>query len=149
MASGGGRGRVALIADSGGLYALYDSRDKNHRAVRDVVGAETGPIILPAAILAELDYVLRSRLGVTAEIRLLDGITKGSFTLEPFTIEDVVRCRELLAKYRDLDLGLTDASVIAVAERLGIYRILTVDERDFRLVRTAGGDPLVLLPADR
>lgn len=139
---------MALIADSGGLYALYDARDKNHRAVRDVVGAESGPIILPMTILAELDYLLRSKLGVTAEIRLLEGITRGSFTLEPFTIEDAVRCRELLSKYRDLDLGIADASVIAVAERLGIYRILTVDERDFRSVRTASGNPLVLLPAD-
>ena len=50
---------------------------------------------------------------------------------------------------RDLDLGLADASVIATAERLEVYRILTVDERDFRAVRTVRGDSLVLLPADR
>src|SRR5579863_2991943 len=56
-ASGGNRGRVALIADSGGLYALYDSRDKNHRLVREAVRAEAGPIIVPVAILAELDYL--------------------------------------------------------------------------------------------
>ena len=52
-------------------------------------------------------------------------------------------------KYRDLALGLVDAAVIATAERLEIYRILTLDERDFRAVRTARGHPLVLLPADR
>ena len=65
---------MALIADSGGLYALYDARDKHHRAVREAVGKETGPIILPMAILAEIDYLLRLKLGLAAEIRLLEGI---------------------------------------------------------------------------
>ena len=140
---------MALIADSGGLYALYDARDKHHRAVKETAGAEAGPIILPMAILAEIDYLLRSKLGAAAEIRLLEGIAKGSYTMEAFTTQDAARCRELLEKYRDLDLGLADASVIATAERLEVYRILTVNERDFRSVRTARGDPFVLLPADR
>jgi hypothetical protein len=140
---------VALIADSGGLYALYDSRDKSHRAIKEVVRAETGPMILPVAILAELDYLLRVRLGVRAERRLLEGIVQGSFAIEGFTTQDAGRCAELIEQYRDLDLGIADASVIATAERLEVYRILTVDERDFRAVRTARGVPLVLLPSDR
>jgi predicted nucleic acid-binding protein len=148
-ASGGNRGRVALIADSGGLYALYDARDKNHRAVWEVIRAEDGPIIVPVAILAELDYLLRVKLGITAEIRLLEGIVKGALTLEGFTVQDAVRCRKLIERYHDLDLGLADASVIATAERLEVYRILTVDERDFRAVRTGRDIPLVLLPSDR
>ena len=137
---------MALIADSGSLYALYDARDKHHRAVREAVGKETGPIILPMAILAEIDYLLRLKLGLAAEIRLLEGIAKGSYTLEAFTLQDAARCRDLLEKYRDLDLGLADASVIATAERLEVYRILTVDERDFRPIRTARGESLVLVP---
>lgn len=140
---------MALIADSGGLYALYDSRDKNHRAVKEAVRTEAGPIILPVAILAELDCLLRVKLGVRAEMRLLEGIVKGALTLEGFTTEDAARCGELIEQYHDLDLGLAEASVIATAERLEVYRILTVDERDFRAVRTGRGIPLVLLPADR
>ncbi len=147
--NGRDRSRVALIADSGGLYALYDSRDRNHRAVRQVVSAEAGPIILPVAILAELDYLLRVKLGIAAEVRLLEGIVKGSLSLEGFTMQDAARCTELIGQYHDLDLGLADASVIATAERLEVYRILTVDERNFRTVRTARGNPLVLLPSDR
>jgi len=139
---------VALIADSGGLYALYDRRDQNHQAVKEAVGEETGPIILPAAILAEVDYLLRTKLGPAAELRLVEGIVGGSLTVEPLTAGDAARCRELLVKYRDLDLGLADASVIATAERLGVLRILTVDERDFRPVRTRQGAALSLIPAD-
>jgi predicted nucleic acid-binding protein len=139
---------VALIGDSGALYALYDRRDRHHRAVREAVEAEAGPIVLPAAILAELDYLLRVRLGHAAELRLLEGIQEGAFAIECFTLEDAAYCRELLSRYEDLDLGLADAAVIATAERLGILRILTVDERDFRAVRTSNGKPFILLPAD-
>jgi predicted nucleic acid-binding protein len=132
MVSGAGRiPDVALIADSGGLFALYDARDPFHREVRKVVTAERGPIIIPMAILAEIDYLLTSRLGIEAELRFLEGIEQGSFTLEPLLPEDATRCKELVSRYRDLSLGLADASIIATAERLGVDRILTVDERIF------------------
>ena len=68
--------------------------------------------------------------------------------MEPFTEADAARCKELLLKYEDLDLGLVDAAVVATAERLNIRRILTVDERDFRAVRPARGEPFVLMPGD-
>jgi len=139
---------VALVADSGALYALYDKRDRNHRAVREALQAEDGPILIPAALLAEIDYLLRKRIGIAAEQRFLEGIEKGAFTVESFTVEDANFCRKLLAQYEDMDLGLADASVIATAERLGIRTILTVDERDFRAVRTSKGESFVLLPAD-
>jgi predicted nucleic acid-binding protein len=64
------------------------------------------------------------------------------------TSADINRCRELIAIYRDLDLGLVDSAVIATAERLDVRRVLTVDEPDFRAVRAKGGT-LTLLPADR
>src|SRR5579862_4284859 len=63
-ASGEGKVLVALIADSGGLYALYDRRDRHHAAVKDALQGELGPIILPAAALAEIDYLLRTKLGL-------------------------------------------------------------------------------------
>jgi len=116
--------------------------------VREALQAEDGPILIPAALLAEIDYLLRKRIGFAAQRRFLEGIERGAFAVEAFTIEDAAFCRRLLTQYEDLDLGLADASVIATAERFGISRILTVDERDFRAVRTSKGDSFVLLPAD-
>jgi predicted nucleic acid-binding protein len=139
---------MALIADSGAIYALYDSGDQHHRAVVAALDAEPGPLIIPAAILAEIDYLLRIRLGVEAELQFLDGIRVGAYFVESPVAQDIDRSAALLRQYRDLDLGFADAVVIATAERLGIRRILTVDERDFRAVRTAGGKPFTLLPAD-
>lgn len=138
---------MALIADTGALYALYDHRDKHHLGVRNAVASERGPLLIPVAILAEIAYLLQDRLGPRAEQRFLEGIIQGSFTLCPFTTEDAVFCVDLLAKYKDLNLGFADASVIAAAERLGINRILTVDLRDFGAVRNRRGDPFELLPA--
>ncbi|MFQ5545605.1 MAG: PIN domain-containing protein [Acidiferrobacterales bacterium] len=138
---------MTLVADSGALYALYDADDAHHAEVRLVVENERGAIIIPTVILAELDYLLREFLGVDAELDFLDNIISGAFTLEWLVSDDLERCRELIAGYRDLDLGLADSAVIATAERLGIQRILTVDERDFRAVRPRKGS-FVLLPAD-
>lgn len=139
---------MALIADSGALYALYDARDRHHSAVAQVIARETGAIIVPMAILAEIDYLLRVRLGNRAVARFLEGIASGGFSLEPFTSQDLSRCQALLKTYADLDLGLADAAVIAAAERKGIRRILTVDTRDFRAVQSADARPFTLLPAD-
>ena len=139
---------MAIVADSGAVYALYDRRDRHHRAVSAAVSAEAGAILVPAAILAEIDYLLRVRLGGTSELRFLEGIEAGAFTIEPFTLEDASYCRKLLSRYRELDVGLADASVAAVAERRGIFRLLTVDERHFRAVRTTAGKRFTLVPAD-
>jgi uncharacterized protein len=139
---------MAAIADSGALYGLYNRRDRHHRALRAAIVREPGAILVPSAILSEVDYLLGAKLGVQAEIDLLDDILAGAFTLEPFTLTDLRRSRELIDQYSTLDLGLADAAVIAAAERVGTRRILTVDERHFRVVRGADGKPFTLLPAD-
>lgn len=109
---------------------------------------EPGLAIIPMPVLSEIDCLLRMKLGTAAELDFIDDIRAGVFTLEACVPGDLSRCAALIETYRDLDLGLADACVIACAERLGILRILTVDERHFRVVRTARGQPLVLLPAD-
>jgi predicted nucleic acid-binding protein len=110
---------------------------------------EGDAIVVPSPILGEVDYLLRVRLGQAAGIRFLEGVEKGVFTVEPFTVADASSCRNLLERYSELDLGLADASVIVIAERLGLRRILTVDQCDFRAVRDSRGAPFVLLPADK
>ena len=139
---------MALVADTGAILAIYDADDKHHRRVLHAIKREKGPIIVPTAILAETDYLLRRFLGIEAEIDFVDGVLAGAYTLEPLTAPDLRRCRELISLYRNLDLGLADASVIATAERLAIRRILTVDERDFRIIRARGGLVFELWPAD-
>lgn len=140
---------MAAVIDSGAIYGLYNRRDRHHRALRKVLENEQGEIILPDAILSEADYLLNAKMGIDAELDLLDDIQQHAFTLDPFTAADAQRSRELIERYRDLDLGLADAAVIATAERRNIDRILTLDERHFRVIRSITGRPFTLLPADR
>jgi uncharacterized protein len=139
---------MAAVADSGAIYGLYNRRDRHHRALRSAILHEPGAILISAAILSEIDYLLAAKLGAEAELDFMDDILGGAFTLEAFALADLRRARELLQQYRTLDIGLADAAVIATAERLGIRRILTVDERHFRALRSSDGKPFTLLPAD-
>lgn len=139
---------MAIIADSGAVYGLYDRRDAFHRSLRTAIETAHERIILPAPALGEIDYLLRARLGNSALLRFLDDLQEGAFALETVTLSDLRRCATLIAKYHDLDLGLSDASVVAIAERLGANQILTVDQRDFRTIRSTHGRPFRLQPAD-
>ena len=139
---------MAIIADSGAIYGLYDRRDAFHTALRAAIEKARDLIILPAPTLGEIDYLLRVRLGNPALLRFLADIQEGAFVVESLTMADLRRCAALIERYRDLDLGLSDASVVAVAERHGTDRILTVDQRDFRVIRSARGRSFRLLPAD-
>lgn len=141
---------MALIADSGAVYDLYDRRDAAHLRLRSALEAERSEVVIPTTSLGEIDYLLRARLGNKALLQFLADTESGAFRVECVTLEDLTRCRKLLAKYyKDVNLGLSDAAVAIVADRLGTNRIFTVDERDFRLLRTARGRPFRVLPADR
>lgn len=140
---------MAVVCDTGAVYALYDADDQHHEECKAVVSTERGPFFLPVALISEIDYLLTSRLGGDAALDFLESIQSGAFTLVGIMPEDLVRCRELVAKYRDLPLGLADASVVATAERLGIKTLFTVDQRHFRAVQPHGFGHFIILPADR
>ncbi len=135
-----------LIGDSGAVYAFYDGDDQYHNAAREIINANVGEIILPDLILVEIDYLLGHFLGVQAELDFLQDVINGVYRLHRVNAVILQQCHNLLGQYWDLKLGLADAAVMTLAGELGIYRILTVDERDFRAVKLK--KPLTLLPAD-
>jgi predicted nucleic acid-binding protein len=139
---------MALICDTGGVYAIHDADDAQHAPVKAVVEAESEPLFVPVILLAEIDYLLTRRLGIDAALDFLDSVEQGAFTLVAPTDEDLARCRQLIAQYRDLGVGIADASVVATAERLGVQRILTVDQRHFRAIKPRNFSHFILLPAD-
>jgi uncharacterized protein len=139
---------MAIVGDSGAIYAVYDRRDEAHAAVRRAVESISETILIPSVVLTEIDYLLRVRIGVAASLQFLRDLADGAFQVEAVGVTDLKRCTDLISKYADLDLGLCDAAVVAVAERLRIKRLLTVDERDFRAVPMASGEAFTLLPAD-
>jgi predicted nucleic acid-binding protein len=86
-------------------------------------------------VVAETAYLLDRQLGVDAEVALYDTILEGSLRVEPLTTDDWTSIRDLVDRYRDLPLGGTDASLVAIAERLKVRRLATVDRAHFTVVR--------------
>jgi predicted nucleic acid-binding protein len=137
-----------IVADTGGVFALYAADDRHHRAVLDVLESSNEPIVVPLPVVAELDYLFERHLGPSAMIDFLESLESGAFALDRLQLPDLERIRGVLTEYRDLRLGFVDASVLVVAERLRTTRILTVDLRDFRAVGRHRHGTLELLPAD-
>ena len=137
-----------IVLDTGGLYAALDANEDLHgRAVAALAGTRP-PRLLSPFVLAELDYLIGSRVGHAAQVALLDEIARGVYQLEPFTSEDIVLARRVMERYADLRVGLTDASVVVIAHRHRALDLLCTDERHFRALRGVGGKPFRLLPSD-
>ena len=116
-----------LILDTGGwLYALAGD-EAYAQALK-----EARPAIVPGLVLAEVDWHLRRRRSDMT--RLLKEVTQGAYAYEAVTLDDVARAAQVDKKFEDLELGVVDASIVALAERLNIRRILTIDG-DFSAVR--------------
>ena len=136
----------ALVVDTGPLYALADRDDDwHHRTVRFLQNNHED-LIVPASVLPEAAYLLLTHLGPAAERQLVQSVLSGELAVEDLTIADYRRTLELLRRYENARIGFVDASVMAVAERLKIQRILTTDRRDFSMVRPRHCKAFDLLP---
>lgn len=137
---------MALICDTGLLLAALDAADPDHeRCARLLTDAEED-LVVPTLVLVELDYWCGRRLPAAGWLIFLDDLLAGVYRVESPTGLDLARCRELQARYADLGLGVVDASVIALAERLAEPKVATLDQRHFRAVRAAHVDTLDTWP---
>jgi predicted nucleic acid-binding protein len=137
-----------ILLDASGLFAALDRAEPMHTAARAALEREAGPLLLSPFALCELDYLIGRELGVGAELDFLEQVAAGVYELVSFGGQDVYETTNVIATYRELAVGLADASIVVLAGRYGTNRVLTLDERHFRALRTPGGDPFVVLPAD-
>ncbi|WP_336084789.1 type II toxin-antitoxin system VapC family toxin [Nocardia sp. SSK8] len=136
-----------IVCDTGPLLAVANRKDREHKPCLEVLSSEPGPLIVPAMIVTEVCYML-GRVDATAEADFLRSIAAGELRVEAHTPEDYVRMADLVVKYRGFPLGAADASVVAVAERLGVKRIATLDHRHFRQIAPAHCAAFELCPAE-
>jgi uncharacterized protein len=123
-----------IVADTGAILALIDADDRHHSILLDLYERNPDAWLLPWAILPEVDYLLRRRVDAEAGRLFLRDVASAAFPVEWGTTSDLARARELDERYADLGLGLVDAAVMAVAERVGAEVIATLDERHFGAV---------------
>jgi predicted nucleic acid-binding protein len=135
-----------IVADTGAIVALIDRDDKHHEVMIDL-WEQDSDWILPWAILPEVDYLLARHVGQDAALSFLEDLANGAYAIEWNEHGDLARAEELCARHAALELGLVDATVMAVAERLRAQFIATLDLRDFGAVRIKGSPRL--LPRDR
>jgi predicted nucleic acid-binding protein len=134
------------MVDAGPLHAYVDADDRHPPSVPVAARDARGPLVVPQLVVAEVVYLLATRLRPEAEVRFLGDLAGGAFVVEPVHPADWLRIAELVGRYRDLPLGTVDASVVAAAERLGIREVATLDRRYFTAVRPRHVEALRLLP---
>jgi predicted nucleic acid-binding protein len=137
---------MALVLDTGPILALLDAGDPDHDRCVALVDGAGEDLVVPVTVLVEVDYWVLKLLGPKAWSVFVDDVARGAYRLEPLEIDDLQRAAELERTYANLDLGLVDASVVAVCERLGEAKVATLDRRDFSVVRPSHCEALHILP---
>ncbi len=140
---------MTLVIDAAPLVALADEREPRRVSILELLQAERGKLFIPAPVTAEVDYLLGERFGSPARRAFLEDLRARRFETPGLDARDYEAALELDRRYADLNLGLADLSVMVVAQKLGTRRILTFDERHFRVVRPRQGGVFTLLPVDR
>jgi hypothetical protein len=135
-----------LLVDTSGLLAAIDGGQRRHRECAAVIAEQAGPFLLSPFVLAELDYLLASRVGREAQMALLAEVARGAYQLEPFDADDVDAARLIIDKYAELEPGLADASLVVLAARHRVRDVLTLDRRHFDVMRQMNGRPFRVWP---
>ncbi len=134
------------MVDTSALLAYFDASEPDHAMVSEVITATTDLLVVSPYVVAELDCLVATRHGVDAELAVLDELTGGAWELPSFSVDDLQRARSIIAKYRDQEIGVADASNVVLAERYRTRTVATLDRRHFDVLRTATGDRFIVLP---
>jgi predicted nucleic acid-binding protein len=137
---------VALILDTGPLYASLDRSDDDHARCRSLIEEADEPLLIPAPVLVEVEYLSHRSRHPGVLVALLSDIESGAYDVAALAASDYRRVRELCDRYADADIGFVDASVLAIVERLEEQKLVTLDHRHFGILRPRHVDTLRLLP---
>ena len=137
-----------MIVDAGVLYSAASSRDTDHEAAAATLESWEGELVTSAFTAAEANHLILSRLGVGAEIEFVTSLAS-DFTVPTLDGRGLRVAAEVCQSYRDLEIGLADASIVVLARQFRTRCLATFDERHFRLVEPLSGGSFELLPANR
>lgn len=135
-----------IVADTSGLLALFNRREPAYEAVAAVVAAEPEPLVVSPFVVAELDYLVATRMGIDAELTALRELAGGAYHLASFTAGHLDKAAAVVGRYRDQQIGVADASIVVLADQNRTRSILTLDRRHFDVVRPIGGGRFTVLP---
>jgi uncharacterized protein len=125
-----------------------DRNDQDHARCAAFLGSAEEPLVVPAPVLVEVEWLSSRRLGPAPFDAVLADVAEGALRVAELVAADYARARALMTEHDDFPLGFVDAAVVAILERLGEQKLVTLDHRHFRAVRPRHVRALVLLPAD-
>ncbi len=136
-----------MIIDTSALLAYFNAREPDHGDVARVIDEHAdGVLVVSPYVVAELDYLVATRIGVDAELAVLRELSSGAWHLADFDAGNLERATAIIEKYRDQDIGLADASNVVLADQHRTTTILTLDRRNFEVLRPIGGGRFSILP---
>ncbi|MHB8509566.1 MAG: type II toxin-antitoxin system VapC family toxin [Candidatus Dormibacteria bacterium] len=134
------------MCDTGPLFGALDRTDSDHAACAQLLSGSAEPIVVPAPVVVELEWLASSRLDPRAFLAFLTDVEGGRVQIAELERPDYRRIRQLLDRYADLPLGFVDAAVLAVVERFAERKLATLDHRHFSVIRPIHTESLQLLP---
>lgn len=135
-----------MIVDTSALLAYFDSAEPDHAAVSRAINGSDEALVVSPYVVAELDYLVATRVGVGAELAVLRELSGGAWELADFTAADVERAAAVIEKYRDQNIGIADASNVVLAQRYQTRTMATLDHRHFTVLRPLDGGRFTLVP---
>ena len=134
-----------IIVDTSALLAFMRIDDPDHASVSRALDVSV-PLVVSPFVIAELDYLVETRIGIRAELAVLAELSSGSYELPALTAADLISCAALIERYSDERVGITDASLVVLADRYQTRTICTLDRRHFSALRTLDDRPFDIVP---
>jgi len=138
---------MITLVDTSFLFALANPKDGNHFRCLNVARTIQGRLVVAQTVLPEAAYLIDSRLGHHAMRQFVQQMLDPTWNIEALNKADLARAFEILEQYSDSRLDFVDATIIALAERLHIRRILTLDRRHFQMIRPRHCVAFEILPS--
>lgn len=137
---------MGVIVDTSFLVSLTNPLEQHHEACVQVARSLRQELVLPVTVLPEATYLIARHISHRAMRRFVDQLRDPQWNIENLSSSDLHRAVQVLAQYEDAALDFTDATIVAIAERLNVSIVLTLDRRDFSIVRPKHVDYFTVLP---
>ena len=134
-----------MIVDTSALFAFMRIGDPDHASVSRALDASV-PLVVSPFVIAELDSLVETRIGIRAELAVLAELSSGTYELPALTPADLISCAAIIERYSDHRVGITDASLVVLADRYQTRTICTLDRRHFSVLRTLNDEPFNVVP---
>ena len=135
-----------MIVDTSAILAFFDRDEPDHEALAAVLSHSSEPLVVSPYVIAEVDYLIGSRLGVAAEIAALRELAGGAWDLAPIDSIDLARTVPIIERYADHAIGVADASNVVLADRYRTTTVATLDRRHFSVLRPLSGGYFAIVP---